>query len=264
MTRLMLTLMIGLLAAACNGSGAGSDATAEKAAVTGTAMYRERIMLPPTAVFEATLEDISRQDVAATVLGKVRIDGPGPYEFSIPYDPVQIDERMSYSVRGRLSVDEQLMFTTDTNYPVLTRGAGNEVNLMLKRVANPTAADGGDAVTLENTYWALTHLGSEAIELTEHSQQPHLRLDATSSHAGGSGDCNRFSGGYALDGNTLTFGQLAMTMMACIEGMDVDNRLAAALSDTKTFTVEGRQLQLVDAGGTVVASFEVGEPAATE
>lgn len=31
--------------------------------ITGTATYRERIALPANAVFEATLEDVSRADV---------------------------------------------------------------------------------------------------------------------------------------------------------------------------------------------------------
>src|SRR3990172_1248087 len=37
-------------------------------AVTGTASYRERIALPPDAVFEATLEDVSRADAPAEVI----------------------------------------------------------------------------------------------------------------------------------------------------------------------------------------------------
>lgn len=264
MRRLILTLLTGMLAAACNGPGAGPGSSAEPAVVTGTAMYRERIMLPPTAVFEVKLEDVSRQDVAATVIGAARIEGPGPYTFSIGYDPARIDERMTYSLRGTVTVDGQLMFTTDMTYPVLTRGAGSEAELLLKRVPALPADDNDDSAALEGTFWILTHLGGTEVELAEDSAQPHLVLEADSNRAGGSGDCNRFSGGYEVDGSKLAFGQLAMTMMACIEGMDVDNRLAAALSDTKTFTVEGRQLQLVEAGGTVVASFEVGEPAATE
>jgi putative lipoprotein len=54
--------------------------------VRGCAFYRERIALLPGAVFEATLEDVSRADAPAEVLGRVSLDaGSGsPYAFSIP------------------------------------------------------------------------------------------------------------------------------------------------------------------------------------
>jgi putative lipoprotein len=40
--------------------------------VRGTVTYRERLALPPDAVFEATLEDVSRAYVPAEVLGRAR------------------------------------------------------------------------------------------------------------------------------------------------------------------------------------------------
>lgn len=42
--------------------------------INGTATYRERMALPPDAVFEATLEDVSRVDATANVLGRTRIE----------------------------------------------------------------------------------------------------------------------------------------------------------------------------------------------
>jgi heat shock protein HslJ len=46
-------------------------------AVKGTATYRERMALPPGAVLEATLEDVSRADAAAEVIGQTRVEKPG-------------------------------------------------------------------------------------------------------------------------------------------------------------------------------------------
>jgi hypothetical protein len=42
-----------------------------------TAAYRERIALPPDAVFEAVLQDVSKADAPATVLGRAAIDPAG-------------------------------------------------------------------------------------------------------------------------------------------------------------------------------------------
>jgi uncharacterized lipoprotein YbaY/heat shock protein HslJ/uncharacterized lipoprotein NlpE involved in copper resistance len=110
--------------------------------VRGTAYYRERIAMPPGAALEVTLEDVSRADAPATTLGQVRLENAGnpPYRFEIAYDPARIDERNTYAVRARLVVGDELWFTTDTHYPVLTRGAGGEVELLLRRVSREQAA----------------------------------------------------------------------------------------------------------------------------
>jgi copper homeostasis protein (lipoprotein) len=92
--------------------------------------------LPPGAVLEVSLQDVSRADAAAVELSGVRLEDPGnpPFEFEISYDPEKIDQRHSYAVRATIRAGGKLLFTTDTNYPVLTRGAGNEVDLLLRRV----------------------------------------------------------------------------------------------------------------------------------
>ena len=101
--------------------------------ITGTVLYRERIALVPSAELEIRLEDVSRQDAPATVIASKSIDNPGqvPIAFELHFNPAAIDERMTYAVRASVSDQGQLLFTTDTNYPVLTRGAGNHVDLML-------------------------------------------------------------------------------------------------------------------------------------
>src|SRR5262245_2322167 len=88
--------------------------------VTGTATYRERMALPPDAVFEAALEDVSKVDAPADVIGQTRIDWPGnpPIRFEITYDPALINERHRYVVRARILVGGKLFFTTDQSYPV--------------------------------------------------------------------------------------------------------------------------------------------------
>jgi uncharacterized lipoprotein YbaY len=99
--------------------------------VTGTATYRERIALPPDAVFEATLEDVSKADAPAEVIGRARVESPGnpPIQFEIPYDPARIDERHRYAVRARIVVagkpfliTEHIQDRTTAPRPVRRRG----------------------------------------------------------------------------------------------------------------------------------------------
>jgi len=103
--------------------------------VTGTATYRERMALPSDAVFEATLEDVSKADAPADVIGQTRLERPGnpPFQFEITYDPSRINASRRYVVRARILVQGKLFFTTDQSYPVLTAGHGNEVALLLRR-----------------------------------------------------------------------------------------------------------------------------------
>ena len=103
--------------------------------VTGTASYRERIALPAGAVFEATLEDVSRADADATILAKARVEHPTnpPIIFEITYDPAKITAGHSYLIRGRITVEGHVFFATTNAYPVLTQGYGKTVDLLLQR-----------------------------------------------------------------------------------------------------------------------------------
>ena len=128
-SRLALAMIIMLVAAGGAGLGEAGEV------IRGPAMYRERIALPPNAIFEASLADVSRADARAEELGRVQIESPRvPIRFEIPYDPSSIDERHTYAVRATIRIDGELRFTTDTVYPVLTRGAGNEVEILLRSV----------------------------------------------------------------------------------------------------------------------------------
>ena len=110
-----------------------SDAPRMTAQVTGTLMYRERIALPPGAIAEAWLLDTSRADVPAVEIAYQKIEDPRspPIPFVLDYDPQEIREGMQYGVRATISVDGELLFTSDTHYPVLTRVAGDTADVML-------------------------------------------------------------------------------------------------------------------------------------
>jgi putative lipoprotein len=222
------------------------------ATVSGTATYRERMALPPGAVLEATLEDVSRADAPAKVIGRTRVDHPGnpPIRFAIPYDPSRIDPRRRYAVRARILVDEKPFFITDQSYPVLTGGKGNDVELMLRRAATL----GGAKLALENTYWKLTQLGGASVTGTQ--TEPHLVLDPATRRVTGSAGCNQLSGGYQVNGDRLRMSQTVSTMMACMKGMETEKAFLKALGQVSGWRITGQQLELLDSSGTVLAHFE--------
>jgi uncharacterized lipoprotein YbaY/heat shock protein HslJ len=115
---------------------------APPATITGSATYRERIALPPGAVFEAVLEDVARADAPAVVVASTRVPATTvPIAFSIGYEAARIDVNKRYAVRGRITLNGQLMFTSETAHPVLGSGGARHVEMLLRRVAASTAGE---------------------------------------------------------------------------------------------------------------------------
>jgi copper homeostasis protein (lipoprotein) len=124
--------------------GCGSLAWA--GTLQGLATYRERIALPPDAVFEAILEDVSRADAPAVVLGRAKLAPAGqpPFRFSIAYDDNAVVPRRTYMLRASVRQGDRLLFTTERGYPAMG-GAVAPVALMLVAVRGGAAAAGADA-----------------------------------------------------------------------------------------------------------------------
>jgi putative lipoprotein len=118
-----MTIAAGLLAAfGCSSSG--------EASITGTVTYRQRIALPDDAVITVQLRDVSKADVAATVLGEQIIKTEGkqvPIPYQVSYDESEIDDRFSYSMSARIEDGSgRLLFISDTHTPVITRDSPTE------------------------------------------------------------------------------------------------------------------------------------------
>ena len=113
------------------------------------------------------------------------------------------------------------------------------------------------ATPLVGTNWMLTKLGETSVTMTAGQREPFLQLQASDSRASGFAGCNMFAGPYQLSGDSLTFGPLAMTRMACPPpGMAVEGGYANALRDSKGYKISNGQLSLIDAAGKILASFE--------
>jgi putative lipoprotein len=116
---ILLVLLLGSITlAACGGSS--------KESVTGTVTYLQRIALPPDAVITVRIEDVSKADAPAKVIGEQVIQTDGaqvPIPFAVTYDPGESEENHSYSLRVRIEDGNgKLLFINDTSIPVITHG----------------------------------------------------------------------------------------------------------------------------------------------
>jgi copper homeostasis protein (lipoprotein) len=109
---------------------------------------------------------------------------------------------------------------------------------------------------LENTYWKLVRLNGEPVKAEPNQREPHIILRTQDQRVSGSGGCNRLLGGYRIDGNRISFGKFAATLMACPAGMDQEQAFLGALGQAARWRVVGSHLELFVAGGATIARLE--------
>lgn len=250
-----ITLLVLVMSCAGNpGSPAGG-------AVTGTVAYRDRSALPPDAVVQVQLSDVSRQDAPATVVAQTTVEPAGrqaPLPFELRYDPGTIEPTHSYSVRATIRSGGRLLYTSTAAAPVITRGNPDHVELMLARAGGAAeAGPGAVAAKLAGTSWRLAELGGaaplEGVEATLEFPAP--------GRVGGRGSCNRFSGSVEVMGDSVKFGQLVSTMMACAEPiMKQEQEFLNALQAAGRYSIDGDVLLLYPAGAAPPLRFARAEP----
>lgn len=119
-----------------------------------------------------------------------------------------------------------------------------------------------EAAALDGTRWNVITLNGEDVE-TEATGT----LDFAAGEVTGTAFCNRFGGSYDRVGTALTFGELAQTLMACVEPegvMALESAYMAALQRVESYRMEAGNLVLVAGDGTDVAVLSPATPASLE
>ncbi len=213
----------------------------QKVVVSGTIGYRERMALPPTAVVQVQLLDVSKQDIASTTMAETSIEAAGkqvPIPFELTYNPAAIDANRTYAVRATIRDGDALLFTTTASHQVITRGNPARVDLMLQRVTDSAP---GAATDLRGTAWVLEDLGGAGVV---DGVQATL-VFAQDGTASGNSSCNQFRGPVIVKANEISFGGLAVTRKACVEAlMRQEERYLEALRAARRFEIKGSLLFL--------------------
>ncbi len=126
----------------------------ETGVVRGTVTYRQRMALPRNSILNISLVDVSLADAPSTTIAEQKVELGNqqvPIPFEIKFNPNQINSRRRYAVRAEISNNGRLLFTTDTNYPVLTQGSSNTVDITL--VAGGTSGNnqGNNSTVIRGT-----------------------------------------------------------------------------------------------------------------
>lgn len=219
---------------------------ADSGTLSITAGYRQRIALPPGAVLEVELLDVSRADAPSIRLSSqsFRMDHV-PLSVTLHYDPAMIDDRMSYAVAARILTEGRVLFRTTANSPVITRGWPAEVSLVLQMTSRHGQV-AGDVQRIAGVPWAAIEISGRVIS---DDDPPTITFeeDGTFALFGG---CNRFRGQAELGPGRISFPMpIAGTNRACRESrMQLDRDVLEALGATVLYQRNGALL--VFAGGT--------------
>ena len=81
-------------------------------AVSGTITHDGDQAIPEGAVVTVQVRDVSYQDAASTLIASQTIENPGrfPIDFSVPYEPDDIDSRAIYGLQVRITFDGRLIY----------------------------------------------------------------------------------------------------------------------------------------------------------
>lgn len=138
--------------AICEGSG---PIQTQDNVVSGTVTYRMQTrVLPPTAILTVSLLDVSRADAPSLPIAQQRIETAGklvPFAFDMAYDRTKIQERNRYAVRAEIRDGDRLLFTTDTNYPVITQNNPRNVEITLVPVGGGVGVGGNRESVIRGT-----------------------------------------------------------------------------------------------------------------
>ena len=109
----LITLAV-LGAAACSGRNT----------VSGTITFDGDAAIPDGSVLTVQLRDVSYQGAASILIAEQTIENPKrfPLDFSVQYDPGDIDQRAIYGLGIRITLNDRLLYINDTAFDVLTRG----------------------------------------------------------------------------------------------------------------------------------------------
>jgi len=96
--------------------------------------------------------------------------------------------------------------------------------------------------------WVLVALAEQASPPAR-GKPATLRLEASTSRAAGFAGCNRFSASYTLAGDSLRFGPIMSTKMACVDGDELERSFLGALPVVATYEATDSALILKGPGG---------------
>ncbi|PST97186.1 hypothetical protein C9I87_01775 [Photobacterium iliopiscarium] len=224
-------------------------------------IYLDRRMLPPGAVLNVTLEDVSLADAPSVTLSTESMDiaGAPPYPVTLNYDANKVQVNHRYSVRATVKVDDKLIMTSTSTMDPFAADAKQPLEVKLDRVAPPqNVAPQANQPTLAGPQWQLVTLSGQAVKPGAGGDSAFIQFDATTNSVNGFAGCNNFHGTLeAQTATTLTVGQAASTRKMCMEGMELEQAFLASLPEFANYSINNNILSVKNKNADIIATFKI-------
>ena len=118
-----------------------------------------------------------------------------------------------------------------------------------------SSCSSGDDDSLAGTSWMLVSYGSPRATSTP-VREATIKFDDSGTVSGTTG-CNSYGGEYEVDDDSVSFGPIAATEMACLDPpgiMEQESNFLRILSAVTEYELEGNDLTLTGPGGELVFS----------
>lgn len=210
--------------------------------ITGTVSYLPRIALPPDAIVEVSLVDVSRADAPAITLSSQKIVTGGrqvPFPFTLLYDPEQISPGLSYAIQSRITVGGDLKFVTMTQFPVITNGHPTDIEVQVEPITPVAAAE---EIRLTSAIWQLEQIRyRDGVRLVPASSSNYTLEFMANGNLAIRADCNQVSGSYTQNDSGLTIELGPTTLAACLPE-SIDQEYLQALQHANSYFFENGNL----------------------
>lgn len=222
-----------------------SEAFARQRILTGTVSYRERIALPPSAMVEVKLVDVSLADTPARTLARtsVRSGRQVPIPYRLRYDDRSVKPTGRYALEARISVNGRLWFLNTTHHAV-TAGEPLNGDIQVDRVGQE--AEAGPAGP--SGRWLAEDINGRGV-IDNAQSMLEIAADGAISGRGG---CNGIGGRATIRGSRIRIGQIVSTQMACSPAiMDQEGKFIKVLESARSWRIDAasNKLLLLDARG---------------
>ncbi|MCA0846010.1 YbaY family lipoprotein [Salipiger thiooxidans] len=222
---------------------AGGAAVAEPAELPVIVRLADGATLPPDATLEVSLLDVSRADAPSVTISERDYKiSELPVEIRLPYDSDKIDERMSYTVSGKVAVGDTVLLRTTTSYSALTRGAPERPEIELEQVASLAATP-----RISGVEWAAFEIGGRML-VAEDPPTIAFLDDGSFSMYGG---CNTFRGQAEMGDGTLRIKEPFTGTKRLCPGprMELEKTMVDALNATRGYVRVDNRLSLTNEAG---------------
>lgn len=124
-----------------------------------------------------------------------------------------------------------------------------------KKSQSSSAQSNIDLKSLTNTYWKLVSIDGKTVG-SELIKEPFIQFESETNKMFGANGCNSFFGNYEIQKNgKIKFGEVGSTLMACLNGMEIENAFLGLLQKESFLSISNDKLIFKDKNNKEVAQF---------